>query len=176
MSQARFASPLQPRASARRDAALQRRDRRQHDRVEHKQRSETPITVGMGRDQLLAASARRPPGPQLAHPPTSPRSASRPQAASAEPPRHVLRGKSATGADGEWWTSWQTKLAPAERSGPPALAAPSPSQHTCAQPPRVASWEAATAILVARDERTPRATAQARSFAAAFAFEAKTSR
>ena len=118
MSQARFASPLQPRASARHDPALQRRDRRQHDRVEHKQRSETPITVGMGRDQLLAASAP-PPGPELAHAPTSPRSASRPQAASAEPPRHVLRGKSATGAGGEWWTSWQTKLAPAERSGRP---------------------------------------------------------
>ena len=67
--------------------------------------------------------------------------------------------------------SWRRPSGAAAR-----LAAPSPSQHTCAQPPRVASWEAATAILVARDERTPRATAQPRSFAPAFAFEAKASR
>ena len=41
--------------------------------------------------------------------------------------------------------SWRRPSGAAAR-----LAAPSPSQHTCAQPPRVASWEAAAAILVAR--------------------------
>ena len=54
--------------------------------------------------------------------------------------------------------SWRRPSGAAAR-----LAAPSTSQRTCAPPPRVASWKAGATILVARDERKPRATAQPRS-------------